>query len=161
MENNFRNNTIEFAILYLEKKYVWNAEGPEEFDAPGFTSFIFHELFGIDINTTGFGLDNTTKQMTNNIGNLKKYVKNDPQKETYLKELKPGDLLFFHTRSLEENQPTPNNHYPGHVGIYLKDNTFIHASPEKGKIIIDKIDNNWLKSLVASRDILASIFKEQ
>lgn len=159
MENNFRKNTIEFAMLYLGKNYIFNACGPEEFDSPGFTYFIFQQLFNLDINEPGFGLDNTTKQMTNDIGNLKIYAENDPQKKDYLEEIKPGDLLFFHTQSKKENQPTPNNHFPGHVGLYLGDNKFIHASQEKAQIAIEELTADWQKILVASRDIFASIFK--
>ena len=50
---------------------------------------------------------------------------------------KKGDLVFFHTKEKGANSPTTNNHYPGHVGIYLGDKNFIHVDPTKEKIVID------------------------
>lgn len=155
MKEYYQNNIIEFATIHLEKPYVWGEIGPDTFDSGGFTYYIFQELFRIDINDTGYGLDNTTKQMTNNIGTLRQYIESDKKKENYLTDIEPGDLLFFHKKSLEDNQPTSSNNYPGHVGIYLGNSSFIHASPEDGKVIISKLDEDWLKTLVASRNLIS------
>lgn len=157
MENGFRKNIIELALLQLGKPYVWGERGPLEFDCSGLTYYIFQELFGIDINEAGYGIGDTTKQMTNNIGNLQKYSEDDPKKEDYLKYIQVGDLVFFHRQSLEENQPTPSNRYPGHVGIYLGENKFLHASSDDLKVVISEFDEYWLKVLVGSRDIVCGI----
>lgn len=157
MKELYRNNIIELAITKLDKKYVWGAIGDEEFDCSGFTYYIYKELFNIDINETGYGNGDTTKQMTNNIGNLKQYNEDDPNKHKYIEEINIGDLVFFHRQSLDEFIPTPNNRYPGHVGIYLGDNKFIHASSDAGKIIISEFDDYWTKVLVASRDLIEGI----
>ena len=153
----YRNNIIELAMTKLDKKYVWGSTGDEEFDCSGFTYYIYKELFNIDINETGYGVGDTTKQMTNNIGNLKQYNEDDPNKKKYIEEINIGDLVFFHRQSLDEFIPTPNNRYPGHVGIYLGDNKFIHASSDAGKIIISEFDDYWTKVLVASRDLIEGI----
>jgi murein DD-endopeptidase / murein LD-carboxypeptidase len=50
-------------------------------------------------------------------------------------ELKPGDLVFF-TRSYN----TPD--FITHVGIYIGDNRFIHASTSSG-VIITPLANPW------------------
>lgn len=50
--------------------------------------------------------------------------------------LNPGDLVFFAT-SKDKNKTT-------HVGIYLKDNKFIHASTSKGVIVSD-LDETYYK----------------
>ena len=155
MEDSYRNNIIEFSTIYLDKSFNWSDNN--EFELSEFTSYIFKQLFDIDINETGFGLDNSTKQMTNNLGDLKIYNEFDNKKINYIDEIKKGDLVFFHTKDLEANSPTPNNRYPGHVGIYLGDNSFIHLSPNKEIITIDKLDDNWLNTLVASRDIIKEI----
>ena len=157
MKDFYRNNVVELALTKLGKKYVWDAKGEEEFDCSGFTYYIYKELFNIDINETGYGVGDTTKQMTNNIGNLKQYNEEDPNKSKYIEEIKVADLVFFHRQSLDENIPTPSNRYPGHVGIYLGDNKFIHASGDAGKIIISEFDDYWTKVLVASRDLIEGI----
>ena len=157
MKDLYRNNVIELALTKLNKKYVWDARGDEEFDCSGLTYYVFKELFAIDINESGYGVGDTTKQMTNNIGNLRQYNEHDPNKKKYIEDINKGDLVFFHRQSLEENAPTPKNRYPGHVGIYLGDNKFIHASGDAGKIIISEFDEYWISVLVASRDIIEGI----
>lgn len=155
--NNFRNNVKDYALTFLDKKYTWGSSGPDEFDSAGFTWYIFKILFNKDINEDGYGLDNTTKQMTNNIGNLKVYIKNDINKERYLKDINIGDLIFFHQKSLTDDKPSLNNEYPGHVGIYIGDNKFIHASSNAEKIVINTLDKYWLDILVASRDVVSGL----
>lgn len=154
MEEIMRNNVIEFSLVYLDK--VLDGDNLE-FNKDEFVSYIFRELFNLDINNGGYGLDISTKEMTNNIGDLRIYKKDDIKKINYIKEIKKGDLLFFHTKDLDDNSPTPSNHFPGHVGIYLDDFDFIHVDLENDKIAINKLEGNWLDSLVASRDIIKSL----
>ncbi|MCC7093281.1 MAG: C40 family peptidase, partial [Ignavibacteriaceae bacterium] len=48
-------------------------------------------------------------------------------------ELKVGDLVFFNTRKRVR---------PGHVGIYIGDNLFAHASSKKG-VTITELDYEY------------------
>ena len=48
-------------------------------------------------------------------------------------DLSAGDLVFFRTRAK----------YPSHVGIYLGDNRFIHASGHDRKVTIDSLDHPY------------------
>ena len=58
-------------------------------------------------------------------------------------ELQPGDLVFF---------KPPD--YPRHVGIYLNESKFVHASKSKG-VIISRIDKYyWGKYFWTARRIL-------
>lgn len=155
----YQNNIIEYAYTFLNKPYVWGAKGKEEFDCSGFTKYIYQTLFNIDIEKDGYGVGDTTKQMTSPIGILKIYKENDININNYISNINKGDLLFFHRQSLEDNSPTPNNRYPGHVGIYIGNNKFIHASKDAGKIIISKLDNYWKSILVASKNIIEAIMK--
>lgn len=157
MEDSYRNNIIEFSQIYLGKNLEDVIITTNEFNSPDFTYFIYKELFNIDINETGYGLDNSTKQMTNDLGDLKIYNEDDKQKINYLIDIKKGDLVFFHKQALDKNSPAPDNRYPGHVGIYIGNNEFIHLSPTEEKIIIDKLTDEWLTTLVASRDIIKKL----
>lgn len=159
MEEGYRNNIIDFSLIYLNKDIEGLEYDTLEFGGEEFTQYVFKQLFNIDINESGYGLDNSTKQMTNDIGDLKIYNEDDEQKISYLLDIKRGDLVFFHTKSLEANSPTPSNHYPGHTGIYLGNNEFIHVSPIENKVIIERLENSWLNCLVASRDIIKEIIK--
>ena len=139
MENNYRDNVVDFAVIYLDK--VIDDLEKNDFKTYEFTNYIYKQLFNTDINSNGYGLDNSTKQMTNDIGDLKIYNELDSNKENYLSDIKKGDLVFFHTKNLNINTPSTNNHYPGHVGIYIED--------------------KWLKCLVASRDIIKDLIKRK
>jgi len=50
-------------------------------------------------------------------------------------KLQKGDLVFFRTYAK----------FPSHVGIYMGDGNFIHASSAKKKVIITKLSGNYYK----------------
>ena len=50
MEDNYRNNIIEFSMIYLGKNFEWNESNQNEFEPSEFTHFIFNQLFNLDIN---------------------------------------------------------------------------------------------------------------
>jgi len=58
--------------------------------------------------------------------------------------LKPGDLLFF-----------GNKGRINHVGIYIGDNKFIHASRQSGKVVIANLDEEYYqKHLICARTLI-------
>jgi cell wall-associated NlpC family hydrolase len=60
-------------------------------------------------------------------------------------ELQPGDLVFFRTYA----------RFPSHVGIYLGDNLFIHASTRAKKVTIDSLETPYyLKRYIGAKRIL-------
>ena len=60
--------------------------------------------------------------------------------------LRFGDLVFFNT---DRNKIS-------HVGIYVGDNRFIHASSSRGVIISSLSEQYWAKNYVGARRILKS-----
>ena len=98
---------IETAKEFLGVKYVWAANGPDAFDCSGFTKYVF-EKHGITIpRYSGYQADIGTKVAYN--------------------ELERGDLVFFGT----DKKGKVN-----HVGIYLGNHKFIHASSGGKKVMI-------------------------
>lgn len=93
----------------LGKKYVWGATGPYNYDCSGFTQKIYGDL-GIDLPRVS--RDQARKGIKLNYNELKK-----------------GDLVFFATKKRKPHLVT-------HVGIYLGDGNFIHASSGAKKIVI-------------------------
>lgn len=59
-------------------------------------------------------------------------------------ELKFGDLVFFNTRK---------NVRPGHVGIYIGDNLFVHASSKHGVIVTPLTHEYYLQRYMGARRI--------
>ena len=51
-----------------------------------------------------------------------------------LSEALPGDLVFF-----------KRERYVGHVGIYIGNNLFIHASNKNGRVTISSLDSPYFK----------------
>ena len=57
-----------------------------------------------------------------------------------LTELQEGDLLFFHTRGRGVS----------HVGVYLRNNKFVHASSTGGVMISDMYEPYFVKRLISA-----------
>ena len=51
-------------------------------------------------------------------------------------DLKKGDLIFFDTSKKRKG-------YVNHVGIYLGNNKFIHASSAKKRVVITSLNKNF------------------
>ena len=64
--------------------------------------------------------------MTNNYGKNVLFKENDTNKD--LSIIKKGDVLFFHRQSMNDTIPKVDNKYPGHCGIYLGNNYFLHCA---------------------------------
>jgi len=157
--NELRNKLIELARIKYHKPYIHGSHGPECFDCAGFIWYLYNETLNINIYENGFGLSTTTKIMTSSYGKITLYKENSLNKN--LKLIKPGDILFFHRQSLNDNFPKENNKYPGHCGIYLGNNAFMHCSRSQNKIIINTFNKDyWKKVLVASKDIISDYNKK-
>lgn len=134
----------------MGKSYVHYKWGPDQFDCSGLTWYVYKELFDIDIHAFGYGRSATTWQMTSLIGDLTKYQEGSVT-NGIIEQIEIGDVLFFHTQSLKANRPKDQNSYPGHCGLYLGDNAVIHASLEKGKVVIENLIESNLQSILVGR----------
>ncbi len=111
---------IEHAKGYLGAKYVRGANGPNSFDCSGLTTTVFKEAMGYTMTRTAY------TQGYNNFGRVIKSMK----------DLKKGDLVFFDTNANDSD-------LCDHVGIYIGDNQFIHASSSEKQVIISDITKRW------------------
>jgi len=100
----------KYAKEKLGQKYVWGATGPLTFDCSGFTQEVF-------LNTTGIKIPRVSRDQAK-VGKYIEYA-----------NLKQGDMVFFDTEKKYSGKVN-------HVGIYLDNEKFIHASSAKKKIII-------------------------
>ena len=103
------DEVIDTAKSFLGTKYVWAANGPNAFDCSGFTKYVFREV-GI---------------------NLPRYSGHQAKvgiPVTY-DELQKGDLVFFDTEHKFRGKVN-------HVGIYIGDGKFIHASSAGKRVMI-------------------------
>lgn len=152
-ELELRNKILKLALLQWHKAYEHGKNGPDTFDCAGFIWFIYNKILNINLYENGFGLSTTTKIMTSSHGRLTLFDEHNLNKDLTL--IKTGDIVFFHRQSLKDTLPKENNKYPGHCGIYLESNEFIHCSKPKGKIVISNFKKNeyWEDVLVASKNV--------
>ncbi|MBS7262643.1 MAG: peptidoglycan-binding protein [Eubacteriales bacterium] len=94
---------IAYAKQYLGKPYVLGSAGPNSFDCSGFTTYVFKH-FGYSLPRYAYGQGYTDYGI----------------KIKSISELKKGDLVFFNT--------VTDSDLSDHVGIYISDGNFIHAS---------------------------------
>ena len=100
---------LETAKEYLGVQYIWAANGPSAFDCSGYTKYVFKQ--------NGITLPRYSGHQAN-VGTSIQYD-----------ELKKGDLVFFDTAKGFHGKVN-------HVGIYIGDNKFIHASSARKKVMI-------------------------
>jgi cell wall-associated NlpC family hydrolase len=120
-----RKALIAMAMKLRETRYVRGGRDPSTgFDCSGFVRYVFAHAVGMQLPT------NSAAQF---LAGLK--VKRA--------DMKPGDLVFFHTRG---------KHRVSHVGIYISDGRFIH-SPNTGKSVeISSLETGyWAKRFVGAK----------
>lgn len=129
------------------------------FDCEQLVNVVYRDVLSINIRKGGYGLSTTTKVFTSEYGKLNIINKDNINEE--IKNIKAGDILFFHTQSLEDIEAKVDNRYPGHVGIYLGNYKFIHARTSLGRVAISKLTSEkYLKKLVGYKDIISTIEKD-
>ena len=109
---------IYVAQQQLGKKYVFGATGMSSFDCSGLTMYCFKQI-GISLTHSAY---------------------NQGYSDTYTKissksSLRRGDLVFFNTLS--------DGDQCDHVGIYLGNGYFIHASSGAAKVVTSSLDSGY------------------
>jgi len=107
--NNLEKRIEKYAKSFLGTPYVWGATGADSFDSSGFTKWIYKDL-GIDL-----------PRVSREQAKVGQYIRYE--------NLQIGDLVFFDTKKKMTGKVT-------HVGIYLNDGNFIHASSGNKKVVI-------------------------
>ena len=102
-----RKNIQKLLNQYLNKPYIWAEEGPYAFDCSGLTYNIYGKM--------GVRLPRVAREQAK-VG-----------KKVSYKNLYYGDLIFFGSRNRRSRRIS-------HVGIYLGDGWFAHASSKERKV---------------------------
>ncbi len=106
-----------YALNYLGSPYKWGGNSPAVgFDCSGFVNYVFSQ----------FGY--TTSRVANDVTQDGIHV--DP------KDMQPGDVLCFYS----------GNGYVGHVGIYIGDDTFVHAANSSAGVVTTPLSDGYYAS---------------
>ncbi len=113
-DGSLAESIISCAKKNLGVPYVYGGASPNGFDCSGLVYYCYLQS-GMRIERTA------TAQYRQGV-----YVEKD--------KLEPGDLVFF---------ATPGTNSIGHVGIYIGDGEFIHASTGHGYIMVAELSNSY------------------
>lgn len=117
----------EYAKQYDGVRYVYGAESPKHgFDCSGLVYHVYTHF--------GFALPRRASVQYKNGVSV-----GQP-------DLQPGDLVFFDTNG--------GSRSISHVGIYIGDGQFIHASTSRGVMISRLDDNYWSKAYYGAKRII-------
>lgn len=118
VKEDIRKQITDFALTYLNTPYIWGSTGPKSFDCSGFVNYVYKEIATVQLPRTSY-----------NIAKLKNKVEKD--------DLQIGDIIYFKTTKKKRIS---------HVGIYIGDNKFVHASSAKKKVVISEIEGFYKRS---------------
>ena len=110
-----RNDIVLYAMGLLDTRYRWGGRGPATgFDCSGLVSHVFLEAAGMRVRGSSAELGQKVRPVP-------------PE------QLLPGDLVFFN--------PLGARH--SHVGVYVGDGRFVHASNPRTGVRIDQLSNRY------------------
>lgn len=117
------------AASWVGTKYKYGGTSRNGVDCSGLTHLMYKAVYGKTISRQSSAI------LVNDCKRISK------------SQLKEGDLVFFRTDGKKSS--TPN-----HVGIYLKNNKFIHASTSKGVIITDLSTDYYVKNWITAGRVI-------
>lgn len=111
-DSDLQSQIVEYAKSFLGCPYVYGGTSPSGFDCSGFVQYVYRHF--------GYSISRSSKTQVNDGVGI--YDEND---------LEPGDILIF--KAYDDGSTI------GHVGLYIGNNQFIHASDEKTGVIITSL----------------------
>jgi len=119
---------VDYAMQFVGYPYVYGGSTPKGFDCSGFTKYVYAQ-FGYSLNRSAANqLDNGTS--------------------VSMSELQPGDLVLFKKAGTGSKRAS-------HVGLYIGDGQFVHASTSKvGVIVSHMTDAYYTTGFVGGRRII-------
>lgn len=114
------DNLIETAKAKLGSPYNYGSTGPNSFDCSGFVTYSYKTALGIDLPRVSTSISNEGVQVAK-------------------EDLQTGDIVCFDTNG--------GSNKVNHVGIYISDGEFIHASSGGNmKVMISSLDEKHYKN---------------
>ncbi len=113
--NSVRNDVAMVALSLLDTPYAWGGRGPATgFDCSGLVAHVLREGGGLRVQGTAADLGRLSRPIDRT-------------------DLQPGDLVFFNTLGARHS----------HVGVYVGDGRFVHASNPRTRVRIDALSSPY------------------
>lgn len=121
-----RKRVVDRALGFMDTRYLYGGNRLETgFDCSGFVRFVFHE--------SGIELPRMAR------------VQSKVGRPVDRKKLRKGDLVFFHVRGRRID----------HVGLFIGDDAFVHASKSGSKVKVSSLKNPfWVQRFACARQVL-------
>ncbi len=125
-QTNAREKILIEIIKYLDTPYKYGGSTKDGIDCSAFTKAVYEKSLSVEL------LRSAREQ----------FQEGEEVREK--DNLKFGDLVFFNTRRKVK---------PGHVGIYIGDNLFAHASSKNGVIVSSLDETYYSKRFMGARRV--------
>ncbi|AUC44852.1 Lipoprotein spr precursor [Dickeya solani RNS 08.23.3.1.A] len=119
-----KSKLLEQYASWKGVRYRLGGDSRKGIDCSGFVQRTFHEQFGMDLPRSSYEQQDIGVQIQRN-------------------KLRPGDLVVFHAGSTGR-----------HMGIYIGNQQFVHASTSIGVTISSMDDNYWKPRYREARRVL-------
>lgn len=126
-----RNDVSMYAVSLVGSPYRLGGTSPQTgLDCSGFVGHVFRQVAGLTLPRDSRSLSESAQPLAR-------------------EELQPGDLVFFNTL----------NRAYSHVGIYLGDDRFVHASSSRtGGVMVSSLnDAYWRQRYDGARRVLSPL----
>jgi cell wall-associated NlpC family hydrolase len=115
-----RHPVVSIALAQIDRPYRYGGHDPQGFDCSGLIYYAYQR--------NGIAIPRTTREQHRRAHPVR------------LQEITPGDLLFFRERKRGTS----------HVGLYVGEGRFVHASTSERAVTLSQLDNPyWKKRLVS------------
>lgn len=111
--SNKGQQVADYAKQFIGCKYVYGGSSPKGFDCSGLTMYVYKQ-FGVSLSHSATAQSKVGSKVNKS-------------------DLQPGDLVFF--------KDYRTNKGIGHVGIYIGNGKFVHASTERTGVITSNINS--------------------
>jgi len=107
---------VQYAKRFIGCPYVWAGAGPSVFDCSGYTMYVYKHF--------GYNFGHGCSVQSNALG-----------AKLSVSQLLPGDIVFFDTNGGHNSLE--------HVGIYIGNGDFVHASSGGGQVMISNLYSGY------------------
>ena len=122
--DDIREQIADYSQTFLGIPYILGAKGPRAYDCSGYLSKVYRD-FGIQLPRSAYEQG---------------YSSETGKKIKKIADLRVGDIVCFNTNATDGDRCD-------HVGIFLGENRFAHASFAEGEIIVSDITKYYWKNI--------------
>ena len=110
---------------WIGVKYRYGGNTKSGVDCSGFVGYIYRQVYGVKLER------NSANMLKRNCISI------------HRNNLREGDLVFFRTTGSKKSR------IPNHVGLYLKNGKFIHASSSRGVVVSQLSEAYYVRSWIS------------